>query len=377
MAGIGHADLCSVYVGAHDECFAETAGAETPSDSSTKKDFGDKDLFEFSVVEDQVYTGDVICPTITVKEKISGEFTDGNGENNTVELKVNEDYTVTYSNNVNVGQAEILVKPVDTQKYTGGRVINFAIKPVDVNDLKITDLVKTYKGIATKPDMEVYFNGKRLTRGKDYHVGHYKNNQDVGVASCLVKGDGNFTGSRTVEFMISPKNIYSLSYSDVTIRTYTGSAIKPSVTIIDKEVSPYKTLTKNKDYTLSYIDNTYVGTAGVIINGMGNYTGSKIVTFKIRPMPVKLVKMTKGTKKIKVTWTKQTKQLTGYEIQYSTTSKFSSPKTVRVKKTVGTKTLTKLKGKKKYYVRVRTYKSVAGIRYYSKWSNVKSVTTKK
>ena len=120
-----------------------------------------------------------------------------------------------------------------------------------------------------------------------------------------------------------------------------------------------------------------VGTAGVIISGMGNYSGSKIITFKIRPKATTLVKLTKGKKKIKVKWTKQTTQVTGYQIQYSTSSKFTGAKSVTVKKTYSTKTLTKLKGKKKYYVRVRTYKSVAGIKYYSKWSNVKAITTKK
>ena len=71
---------------------------------------------------------------------------------------------------------------------------------MDINDLEIAEQERVYKGIATKPDMQVYFNGKRLTRGTDYHVGHYKNNQNVGTASCLVKGDGNFS-----------KNIYRIS----------------------------------------------------------------------------------------------------------------------------------------------------------------------
>ena len=149
------------------------------------------------------------------------------------------------------------------------------------------------------------------------------------------------------------------------------------MTIKDTEISPAATLIQNKDYTISYVDNVRVGTAGVLISGTGNYTGSKVVTFKIRPAATKLLKLTKGKKKIKVKWTKKTAQITGYEIQYSTSSKFTKAKKVKAKKTYSTKTLTKLKGKKKYYVRVRTYKSVAGIKYYSKWSNVKSITTKK
>lgn len=367
--------------GYHVEAEENTGEGNTSIEQPSTKDFGNSELFEFSQPEDHMYTGVEICPEITVKEIVS-EADPKEGENEgtqpkTKTLKLNEDYTVTYSNNTNAGTAEILIQPKDTTKYSGEKKLTFTIKPVDINNLELKISEKTYKGIAQRPDVSLYFNGKRLTRSKDYHVGHYKNNMDVGTATCLVKGDGNFTGSRTAEFKINPKNIYGLSFSDISIRTYNGVAITPKVTIVDQAISPAKTLTQNKEYTLSYIDNNKVGTAGVIISGMGNYSGSKIITFKIRPKATTLVKLTKGKKKIKVKWTKQTTQVTGYQIQYSTSSKFTGAKSVTVKKTYSTKTLTKLKGKKKYYVRVRTYKSVAGIKYYSKWSNVKAITTKK
>lgn len=367
--------------GYHVEAEENTGEGNTSIEQPSTKDFGNPELFEFSQPEDHMYTGVEICPEITVKEIVS-EADPKEGENEGTQpkkkiLKLNEDYTVTYSNNTNAGTAEILIQPKDTTKYSGEKKRTFTIKPVDINNLELKISEKTYKGIAQRPDVSLYFNGKRLTRSKDYHVGHYKNNMDVGTATCLVKGDGNFTGSRTAEFKINPKNIYGLSFSDISIRTYNGVAITPKVTIVDQAISPAKTLTQNKEYTLSYIDNNKVGTAGVIISGMGNYSGSKIITFKIRPKATTLVKLTKGKKKIKVKWTKQTTQVTGYQIQYSTSSKFTGAKSVTVKKTYSTKTLTKLKGKKKYYVRVRTYKSVAGIKYYSKWSNVKAITTKK
>ena len=371
--------------GYHVEAEENTGEGNTSIEQPSTKDFGNPELFEFSQPEDHMYTGVEICPEITVKEIVSNQTSEADpkeGENKgtqpkTKTLKLNEDYTVTYSNNTNAGTAEILIQPKDTTKYSGEKKLTFTIKPVDINNLELKISEKTYKGIAQRPDVSLYFNGKRLTRSKDYHVGHYKNNMDVGTATCLVKGDGNFTGSRTAEFKINPKNIYGLSFSDIFIRTYNGVAITPKVTIVDQAISPAKTLTQNKEYTLSYIDNNKVGTAGVIISGMGNYSGSKIITFKIRPKATTLVKLTKGKKKIKVKWTKQTTQVTGYQIQYSTSSKFTGAKSVTVKKTYSTKTLTKLKGKKKYYVRVRTYKSVAGIKYYSKWSNVKAITTKK
>ncbi|MGN0528294.1 MAG: fibronectin type III domain-containing protein, partial [Eubacterium sp.] len=85
-----------------------------------------------------------------------------------------------------------------------------------------------------------------------------------------------------------------------------------------------------------------------------------------------------GSKKFTVKWKKQSTQVTGYQIQYSTSSKFTSPKTVTVSSYKTTsKTISKLKSKKKYYVRVRTYKTVGKTKYYSSWSKAKSITTKK
>ena len=104
----------------------------------------------------------------------------------------------------------------------------------------------------------------------------------------------------------------------------------------------------------------------------------KKVTVTVNPAKVKLtgVKNYKG-KKLKAYWKKNTK-VTGYQVQYSTSSKFKSAKTVTVKGYKSTsKTITKLTKNKKYYVRVRTYKTVGKVNYYSGWSNVKSITIKK
>ena len=82
-------------------------------------------------------------------------------------------------------------------------------------------------------------------------------------------------------------------------------------------------------------------------------------------------------KKMTVKWKKQTKLTTGYQIQYSTSKNFKGAKTQTITKNKKTSCIIKkLKSKKKYYVRVRTYKKVKGKKYYSKWSKVKSVKTK-
>ena len=112
--------------------------------------------------------------------------------------------------------------------------------------------------------------------------------------------------------------------------------------------------------------------------GKGNYTGTKTLYFTIKPKATSISSVSAGSKKFTVKWKKQSTQVTGYQIQYSTSSKFSKAKTVTVSKNKTTsKTVSKLKAKKKYYVRVRTYKTVGKTKYYSSWSSAKSVTTKK
>ena len=83
-------------------------------------------------------------------------------------------------------------------------------------------------------------------------------------------------------------------------------------------------------------------------------------------------------KGFKVKW-KKVSAATGYQVQYALNSKFTkSKKTVKITKAATvSKTVTKLKAKKKYYVRVRAYKVVSGKTYYSAWCKCKTVTTKK
>ncbi|MBR1763379.1 MAG: leucine-rich repeat domain-containing protein [Eubacterium sp.] len=162
--------------------------------------------------------------------------------------------------------------------------------------------------------------------------------------------------------------------SGIKNKTYTGKALTQSVTV--KLGS--KTLKKGTDYKITYTNNKSVGKATLKITGINAYSGTISKTFKINPKGTTLSKVTAGSKSFTATWKKQATQTTGYQIQYSTSSKFKNAKTVTVKKNKTTKTtVKKLKAKKKYYVRIRTYKTVSGTKYYSAWSATKTVTTKK
>lgn len=100
-------------------------------------------------------------------------------------------------------------------------------------------------------------------------------------------------------------------------------------------------------------------------------------TKTVKPKKTSIKKLSKGKKKFTVTWAKVS-GIKGYQIQYSSDKKFKkNNKSVTVTKQKTTKaTVKKLKSKKKYYVRVRTYKTVNGKKIYSSWSKVKSVKTK-
>ena len=93
-----------------------------------------------------------------------------------------------------------------------------------------------------------------------------------------------------------------------------------------------------------------------------------------KPKPTKIKKLKSGKKKFTVTWKKQTKNTTGYQIQYSTKKSFKNAKTVTVKGAKKTKrTITKLKSRKRYYVRIRTYRTAGGQTVYSGWSKARKV----
>ena len=162
--------------------------------------------------------------------------------------------------------------------------------------------------------------------------------------------------------------------------TYNGKVRTPKVIVKDRTG---KTLVKNTDYTVSYAKGRkYVGKYAVKITFKGKYSGTKTLYFTIKSKATSISSLKAGSKKFTVKWKKQATQTTGYQVQYSASSKFSKAKTVTVgKNTTVSKKISKLSGKKKYYVRVRTYKTVKingkSIRIYSGWSKAKTVTTKK
>ena len=164
---------------------------------------------------------------------------------------------------------------------------------------------------------------------------------------------------------------------------YNGKIRNGNVTVVD---FGGKQLKKGKDFTVTYKNAKgtktatpkVVGTYTAVVKFQGDYSGTVTKTFKINPQGTKINKLTKPAKKqIKVTWKKQAVQTTGYQIRYSTKQNMNNAKTVTVaKKGTTTKTIKQLKSKKKYWVQIRTYKTVNGEKYFSAWSGKKTVITK-
>lgn len=158
-----------------------------------------------------------------------------------------------------------------------------------------------------------------------------------------------------------------------TAYSYNGKIKTPSVIVKD---SKGKTLKKNTDYTVKYSKGRKsIGKYTVTVTFKGNYSGIKKLTFEIVPAKVSLSKLTAGKKQLTAFW-KPVSGATGYEVQYSTSKSFTkkTTKTVTIKKAKTKKTtIKKLRKGKKYFVKVRAYKTVSGKRVFGAWSAVKSV----
>ena len=388
-----------------------------------------------------IYDGAEKKPEVTVKS-------------DNAQLTAATDFTVSYSSNVNAGTATVTI--TGKGNYSGSIKKQFTITPADFSGFsaKLSADTVTYTGSAQKPGATVKSGDKVLVSGTDFTVS-YSNNTNTGTAKATIKGKGNYSGTITKEFTITPADISQLTASlSADIFRYNGAEQKPSVTVKSGD----KTLVPDTDFTVSYSDNIDVGTATVTITGQGNYTGSMTRTFTItnaripavitaksvtlnqstkktsvftaetdgkitlkssnskivkvsgtKIIPVAPGKVTltitaargqdyeKASKKISVTvrplttsklslkstakkqatvsWT-AAKSISRYQIYYSQRSDMKNAKHITAKSSAKSAVLKNLTSKKKYYVRIRTYKTVSGKKYYSTWSSVKSVTVK-
>lgn len=248
-------------------CFA--ASASQPDLNFTLSSY-DYNLFDGQVelmAQSTVYTGEAITPQVTLYD----------GE---TELVEGVDYDVRFEDNINAGtQAKAIV----TYKgnYEGEKIIYFTILPktLSTNKVNIDDIGDfTYSGSEHKPEPTIQYKNTTLVKDVDYTLS-YSDNVNKGTATINVEFINNYTGNATAQFTINSK---TLSQNDVTFThiddmTYTGSPLTPEPVIKYEDV----TLVKDTDYTLSYSDNTGVGTATVNVEFIGNYIGNASTNFEI------------------------------------------------------------------------------------------------
>ncbi|NLO46565.1 MAG: hypothetical protein GX107_08790 [Clostridiales bacterium] len=219
--------------------------------------------FDVTAIQDMNYTGLAIMPTTAVK------FGD-------MLLTQNVDYKAEYTNNINAGTATMIISGIGN--FAGVKQITFTIKPAEAESVfaaPIPDL--TYDGSAQTPGVYLAFNGMSLELGKDFTT-TYTNNINAGTATVTITGKGNYTGTKQVAFVISHADASLFAAAPIPDYVYSGTATAPAVSLTFNGTP----LTLGVDYTVIYTNNINAGTATVTITGIGNYTGTKQVNYKIK-----------------------------------------------------------------------------------------------
>lgn len=307
---------------------------------------------------------------------------------NGITLLENTDYTVKYSNNVDVGTVKATITGINN--YSGTAVKEFKITPIKFDDKKVSvSLEKSsfvYNGQSITPVVYVAYNHNYLIQNTDF-TATYSNNNAPGVATVKIKGIGNYSGSISKTYIILPEKIASVSIkkSSATSAVISWSAASKvsgyEILKFDSAKNAYVHLThvsnSQTSYKVSSLKNSnayyYQVRAYKTVNDKNYYgeIGNTVFTF-IKPSKVKLKSVTLSKTTLNVEWKKV--NCSGYEITYTTDSKFKKGlKKVKIKnpKTVK-KAIKKLKKNKKYYVKVRAYTDYNGVRYYGDRSTMLS-----
>lgn len=261
------------------------------------------------------YTGEAIRPNVTVRS--NGQL-----------LTLDEHYHLDFANNVEVGEAKVIVTGIATAGYAGTVEHPFFInekrdeeQAPEFTLITLTDEMVTleetefpYTGQPIEPAVTVTVEGKTLEAGRDYAL-EYVNNLVPGTGTVIVRGiataseELGYTGEVRKDFTIRPVTgeeypLTEIKGTDVTIEgttfPYTGKAIEPKITVKVEG----KELVRDKDYMLRYVNNTEPGTASAIVTGLataaesGGYTGEVKIDFTITKAEdaKSAYKLTKGDK---------------------------------------------------------------------------------
>lgn len=243
-----------------------------------------------------------------------------------------------------------------------------------------------YTGAAIQPELTVMGLSGRLVEGVDYTVS-YSNNVNAGMGLAVISGIGAYRDSATVAFKIKPLNIASAKVKLAAKRfTWNGNRHRPQV---DSVTLGGTALRRGTDYSVTYSakDDSDVDVYTVTITGKGNYTGEIGTAYIVVPLKTKVTIVEKNKKRCLTLYARSHAEtqdddslVCSYiQFQISRSKKFTGKSTKKksVKNYIMPNvTFKKLKRKKTYYVRARTYHQFTNGRIYSAWSAVKKVKTK-
>ncbi len=316
------------------------------------------------------YTGEAIVPVVRV-------------EDNGSVLTNGTDYQVSYGENTNVGTGTITITGIN--RYRGTRNVTFKIVPQNISRASVTNIgVQTYTGKDITPAVQVTNGGKALNNGKDYQIS-YVDNKYPGTGRVIVRGDGNYTGTQTINFNIIVPGVTGVKASKYTASSITFSWTKNNVVSgyeIYNSKNKLQVRIKKNSTTKSTVKNLKAGTVSTykvrafVIKG-GKYHYSDFVSLKTGTAP-KATSITglnsSKSKRVVIKW-KKIKGATTYQVYRSTSKKGKYTKIASTSKNVYTDK--KAKGGKKYYYKIRVGKKNGNKTYYSSYSKVKSVKAKK
>ncbi len=253
-----------------------------------------------------------------------------------------------------VPQKEI---PAKGHSYNNGVVIKAATcKAKGVKTYTCSRCKNTKNVTIAKKDHNYKTSTTKATLKKDGKI----------ISKCTVCGD---VGKTTKIHPVKTVKLSTIKY------TYNGKTKKPAVKIYDSNGNKLKYGT---DYTYSRPKSSKkIGKYTIKVTFKSKYSGTKNLYYEITPEGTSVSKLTAAKKRLNVTIKKQTLQTSGYQVKYSTSKKFTNAKTKTVKGNKTTSyTIKSLKSRKTYYVRVRTYKTVNGKKFYSAWSKIVKKKTK-
>jgi hypothetical protein len=279
--------------------------------------------------EDVEYTGAEVTPNVTVT--VNGVVLNDN------------DYEVSYSNNVQVGTAEVTV--TGKNNYTGTVTGKFKVTQKSLKGCTVSyDSYAEYTGSAVTPAVTVKVGAKTLVLGEDYTVGYENNTETTTKAKIVIIGKGNYKDSVTKYFTIGGGSIADATVSGIENKQFTGHEITQDISVVFEG----RTLTQGTDYTVTYANNLHAGTATVTITGKGNYTDSVKKSFVINRVDVSKTATITGIKSegtyngsafkfdnIGITWNGFVlAEGTDYNVTYKNNSKITMNKTSKASCTV-------------------------------------------